>query len=291
MQAREKQIRQLHEQYADFYRLLGSLAVFIGGILLGGVLFSVDRLAYAQDVFTDILVMSMGVIVLSEILRRREINTKKRELLSRLRSHQPYNATEAMREIRDNNLFHLVQAQKDNLYKLHWNKIDLSQVDLEGANLESTSLESASLYSANLEGAKLRSANMYRFNGYYAVLRGASLGYADLREATLHRTNLEKAFLWGADLEDANLQSANLCGANLMLANLKHADLKYAKFDERTILPDSNIVVTSPEARILTHDDYDKYWTPDTDMTRYTDPNHPDFWETSSLPTKNNESD
>jgi len=20
-------------------------------------------------------------------------------------------------------------------------------------------------------------------------------------------------------------------------------------------------------------------WTPDTDMTRYTDPNHPDFWQ------------
>jgi hypothetical protein len=24
---------------------------------------------------------------------------------------------------------------------------------------------------------------------------------------------------------------------------------------------------------------YDKYWTSDTDMSRYTDPNHPDFWQ------------
>ena len=24
---------------------------------------------------------------------------------------------------------------------------------------------------------------------------------------------------------------------------------------------------------------YDKHWTPETDMTRYTNPDHPDFWE------------
>jgi len=24
---------------------------------------------------------------------------------------------------------------------------------------------------------------------------------------------------------------------------------------------------------------FDKYWTPETDMTRYTNPEHPDFWQ------------
>ena len=28
---------------------------------------------------------------------------------------------------------------------------------------------------------------------------------------------------------------------------------------------------------------YDKYWTPETDMTRYTNPQHPDFWESEYL--------
>ena len=39
-----------------------------------------------------------------------------------------------------------------------------------------------------------------------------------------------------------------------------------------------------PDAEYIGDDDdgnsiFDKYWTPDTDMTRYTNPEHPDFWE------------
>jgi uncharacterized protein YjbI with pentapeptide repeats len=53
----------------------------------------------------------------------------------------------------------------------------------------------------------------------------------------------------------ANLGEVNLGGANLQGAILKRANL-----DEFTILPDGT------------------KWTPDTDMARFTDPDHPDFW-------------
>jgi hypothetical protein len=54
--------------------------------------------------------------------------------------------------------------------------------------------------------------------------------------------------------------SFNMPRIGLSGANLQGADLTGAKFDENTTLPDGT------------------KWTPDTDMTRFTDPEHPEFW-------------
>jgi len=42
--------------------------------------------------------------------------------------------------------------------------------------------------------------------------------------------------------------------------------------------------MTLPDAKTIDHDEdenpiFDKHWTPDTDMSRYTNSNHPDFWQ------------
>jgi len=92
-----------------------------------------------------------------------------------------------------------------------------------------------------LEGLNLR---------YVIHLQGTNLYEANLREVDLTMVNLQGANLWGA-----NLQGAVLIGANLQGARLGRAT-----FDENTTLPD------------------DTKWMPDTDMARFTDPDHPDFW-------------
>jgi hypothetical protein len=56
------------------------------------------------------------------------------------------------------------------------------------------------------------------------------------------------------------LPYANLQGANLSYANLQGAVLEDAELNETTILPDGT------------------QWTPDTDLKRFTDPKHPNFW-------------
>jgi len=102
-------------------------------------------------------------------------------------------------------------------------------------------------------------------------LQGVSLYGANLQGSrTLAFANLEKVKFWHADLRDtdmsyANLQMASLRGANLQGTNLGGVKLQGVQlietvFDEETKLPDGT------------------YWTPDTDMTRFTDPDHPDFW-------------
>jgi hypothetical protein len=108
---------------------------------------------------------------------------------------------------------------------------------------EDTTLQKAYLVDANLKGADLLEAN----------LEGANLGGADLQRADVLGVNLEGADLRWADLQGADLQETNLQGANL----------DEVIFDEKTNLPDySN-------------------WTPDPDMTRFTDPDHPDFWRSN----------
>jgi hypothetical protein len=116
------------------------------------------------------------------------------------------------------------------------------------------------LYDGSLRCANLSGAN----------LRGARLELADLRGADLRQTNLQGAEFEGAllghtdltlaSLEEAGLWSANLGGANLTQANLEGAHIAKACLADAT-LPDG------------------KKWQLDTDMRRFTDPEHPDFWQ------------
>lgn len=79
-------------------------------------------------------------------------------------------------------------------------------------------------------------------------------------------------------LRGANLVNANLVSARLLGVNLKGANLLGAKFDEKTILPDA----FPPEFDVFGDPTYppDSYYKPGvTDMRKYTDPTHPDFWQ------------
>lgn len=116
---------------------------------------------------------------------------------------------------------------------------------LQGASLSRANLQGANLVWAKLQGARLVGAN----------LQGASLFRVDLQGARLHVANLQGASLIWADLQGADLSGANLQGAYLVGANLQGADLY-----EDTTLPDGTT------------------WTPGTNMARFTDSTHPDFW-------------
>jgi hypothetical protein len=108
-----------------------------------------------------------------------------------------------------------------------------------------------------------------------ATLTQADLNEAALQEADLRGVILDGANLYSADLFKANLESASLIkadlretylyGTNLLKANLRDANLKGAMFDEKLILPDGT------------------HWTEATDMTRFTDSNHPDFWDANTI--------
>ena len=146
-------------------------------------------------------------------------------------------------------------------------------------------LKDANLYNANLQGVNLRVANLesaglYQANLINADLSWANLTDAELNSANLKNANLQEAILKGADLGSANLQNANLTetdlsSADLYNTNLEGAQLLDAIFDRKTVLPDAERIGEDSNGNSI----YDKYWRPDTDMTAYTDPRHPEFWQ------------
>jgi uncharacterized protein YjbI with pentapeptide repeats len=154
-----------------------------------------------------------------------------------------------------------------NLSYAYLGQANLSYVDLGQANLSYTDLGQA-----NLKGADLQQAN----------LTEANLVFVNLSHAKLQQANLSHAKLLQANLSRANLQQANLSGANLRQANLKGADLVGAEFHERTVLPDAEYATDEKGDFVFDADGkviFTKYWTPSTDMARYTNLRHPYFWQ------------
>ncbi len=113
-----------------------------------------------------------------------------------------------------------------------------------------------------LNGAQLNRAHLIGAQLHHVSLVGAHLAWANLRHALLTESDLSHATLQGATLEAVCFRGANLSGANFNEANLLGAHFDEAtRFDGETILPDCT------------------YWTPGTDMRRFTDSTHPDFWQ------------
>ena len=88
--------------------------------------------------------------------------------------------------------------------------------------------------------------------------RAPDLSKKSLRNETLRGENLLGVKLVGADLQGCNLAEVNLQGANL-------TDVNWVDENGRTAtLPDGSL------------------WTPETDLGRFTNPGHPDFWQSTS---------
>ncbi|MCA9891078.1 MAG: pentapeptide repeat-containing protein, partial [Anaerolineae bacterium] len=95
-----------------------------------------------------------------------------------------------------------------------------------------------------------------------ADLLGADLTMANLFQADMAYANLGNATLINSNLRDVCLEGANLCGANL----------EGALFSSKTCLPDTPANMTDGIA----------YYDPAkgiVQMERYTNPDHPDFWQ------------
>jgi hypothetical protein len=125
--------------------------------------------------------------------------------------------------------------------------------------------------SSQVNAYAVRAAEELQERGW---LSNGSLDKVDLSRANLQGADLSGAFLQGVNLTNANLENAllslaDLRGADLTGANLTGALLQDSLFNENTKLPDWTSYSES---------EISGYWTPDTDMRRFTDPAHPSFW-------------
>jgi hypothetical protein len=142
--------------------------------------------------------------------------------------------------------------------------LDLSFADFSEADLSGATLSGANLTGANLTGATLSYATLSYTTLQGAILKGANLRGVNLRGADLRQTDLRDAFLRGAVLVQATLTGAMLQNAQLHTANLQDADLREADLGAAVLTR-----ATLPNGAT---------WETCTDMDRFTNPSHTDFW-------------
>jgi uncharacterized protein YjbI with pentapeptide repeats len=308
---RDSEIKQIQQEYSWFYPLLMGGLLVIVGIVIGASVFGSDdsvfegnMLAYSTNLWTEAISIGITVFILDQINRRRDQlaaeakeheqkaeaeKSEKQRLIVQLRSTDNATALTTLEQLKEKGWAFDGTLNGANLRQANLQDAKLWFADLQGAKLLEANLQGANLWRANLQGSDLRVANLQGAKLLEANLQGADLTGTNLQGADLTGTNLQGADLkgtnlQGADLLEANLEGADLTGTNLQGAvlynvnlqsadlynvNLQGADLRGVIFDEKIVLPDAQ------ENYHL----YDKYWTPETDMRRYTDPNHPDFWQ------------
>ena len=257
---------EVRKEYPWFYpTIVGAGLVFILAIL-GWQLFGTENpvlsgnaLAYAMNLWSSGVSIGAGVFIIDQIYRRRDrlaVEQADRErLVIELRSRDNGIAVNALEQIAARNWLRDGTLAGGNFAYADLFQADFTLADLEGAMFFSTRLQEAEFVNAYLYDANFYMANLQRANFNGANLYGADLSFASLK---------------GAFLGDA-------CLINAILAN--------TLYDEMTILPDAVEIGFKKDGSFL----YDKHWTPETDMSRYTDPNHPDFWEPDWVKQKSRE--
>ena len=137
-------------------------------------------------------------------------------------------------------------------------------------------LKNAILDQSNLQGVNLQGANLTGVSFFLADLRGADLRDANLEGANFAGANLDAVNFAGANLRNALIQTdatkSNFYWMSSVQANTPQ--LPPTVFSYETILPNAFNAVGHPQNPV-----YNFRWTDETDMSRYTNPEHPDFWQ------------
>jgi len=195
--------------------------------------------------FTGIL-FSLVLVYFQHTVR---IDNDKHDIIFQMRSPNNILATEAVRIARNKGWLVDGSFERISLPYAQFNSIDLSQSHFSKSNFWGADLQYAIFDGANLSQAQLIGAD----------LRQASLIGANLQGTFLGSTKLQGAIMWGADMRGANLLDAKLNDENIW------SNEEITSVDTAAILPDGT------------------KWSPNVDMQRFTNSEHPEFQSTLKL--------
>lgn len=241
-----------------------------------------DMDTFVEDFYANISgeLGSIGitVIVIDQLNRRREKKEQqRREIEDFKRLQRQYEVR--LRHARNPTEMRSLLIEMDVLHVL--NGSDLAGLDLTGIKLGKPApgtildpvfpvswdkqpgridLRKAKLDSTNFEGSSLTSVDLREVHALHTNLRDADLSFADLRNAFFGYANVSGTNLTKANLEAASFSYSTLSEAKLTNANLRDVDFHRTSLDG-VVLPDGS-KLTEPEQ-----------------IARFTDPNHPQFWQ------------
>ncbi len=236
--------------------IIGYISKYTGGFDFG--VFLVD---FYANVSTEFASIAITVLIIDTLTRRRETKQAERsdreELVRKLGSKVNEASRQAAESLRAKKWMFDGTLQEIDLRAANLEEADFYCADLQGANFQFAMLKNASLKKANLVGADFSRSKAWGAKCYKADMRGA---------------NFTEARLYRADFTSADLQQANFTDAVLEGANLKETNLRGAIFVKTVFLTEK----AAPETVTILPDG--THWTPTTDMSKFTDPDHGDFW-------------
>jgi uncharacterized protein YjbI with pentapeptide repeats len=289
---RWREIRKVHQHYGDFYRGLAGVSAAVLLILLGILIGRSDDEAQIRAFDLNMATELIGVVIvlaLFALINYWQAERRyKRKLADEAASPDNAIAKHAVFMMQrrgwlhgDAGLLRRGKLQFANLQGANLKKANLAHANFEDAILRDAVTQAADLRDANfvftdMRGMRSANANLEKALFIYSNLEGAGLHSVNLNKTHFNICNCEGASFFGAQLKYTLLESSNLVdadfeNADLQITSFQNSFLLGANFDgaifsELTVLPDST------------------YWTPETDMRRFTDASHPDFWVTDLSP-------
>jgi uncharacterized protein YjbI with pentapeptide repeats len=260
----------MRDRFARHLTATNAAIFFAGvgfGVVLIGFFLTVETRTlkeFGHEIYSnfgiELISIALTVFVIDGLNRRAAKKERLEELILQMGSPDNGFAVEAIR------LLGYLGTLRNG--RLEWEYF--SGANWQGAYLSDAQLQRVKLQRANLQGVDLRASNLEGADFLEANLQEIVLRDCNLERAQLWRANLERASLFGTNLQRANLQGANMKGSELWESNLEGANMEHAnlegvlnlntvKFNEKTILPDGS------------------FWTPKTDVNRFSDPQHPEF--------------
>lgn len=232
------------KKYKNFFELTRGGVVVLALVVIGVLIFSSDIPGYWQNIYITGIGAVLTVTFLDRQAEQRATRQRKEELILQMGSPDNGFAGEAARLLRRKGWLTDGSLITAGLLRANLQGMDLSRANLQEAYFLDANLQEAYFVGANLQRAGLVGVNLQAAILYGANLHGVHLERANLQAAHMGLTNLQEAVL-----EDSNLQDADFEGAELNID---------------TVLPDGI------------------KWTPDCDLSRFTDPEHPDFWRSDN---------
>lgn len=218
---------------------------------------------------TELAGGAVTFVVLEQVLGTRQ---RKEDLIAQMKSRVNAEAVRAVEKMRLHPWIQDGSLRGEDLSGAVLSKANLQGADLSDANLNGTKLKGAILMDANLQNTRLR----------YANLRKADLRFAALVNADLFRADLSLVSASGANFRDAQLLGVTLDRTTLSDARLSKTNFRGAKFIGNVSLEGSDLTEAifspnfHPKGTLLLPDG--TTWTEETDMGRFTDPDHPNYW-------------
>jgi uncharacterized protein YjbI with pentapeptide repeats len=292
------EIKQLWHDERFFYRVLFGALLVLFGIWLGAHIFASDATSYGMNLYTEGMSVLFTIGVLNFLADQREEkrnkNEEKQRLFGELRSLDNATALNAVHAL----------DEKGWLKDGTMNHVNLENANLANAPLDDAVLENCYLFKANLHGAMLRYANLtdvymresdlssaqvWSSTMNHVNLNGANLSKIELGFAWLHYVQMMNTNLFEADLrftkldsvrfEGADLTGSRFCQAILSNVHFQDTDLARVDFTEASFKEvNFDNARWQPSSILPNGDNYDPTKGIEQ-LERFTDPNHPDFWE------------